>query len=1787
MDRFGLQNINTDNLKTILNQVSQGNGNNQDAGASALMRLRPPPINQSINQAQSYGRGQYPYNEVAAGGQYDDYNTEYGNRPQNFNNRGSSWYPDEDRNRYNQASNLQQGSGSGQRGQTSGSVPLAPVPPPPPLISSKKGDEQRGKNADNFNQGLRSGNFQDDADSYHSDRNQYRDTFSNNPYEDTRQKGRLDERDQFINPYPDHGGYREMDSFNEGFGSPDMTNDLMNLPGRNIERGQQNRNLDLRSRDRDQYRRSPDRDRNLDLKDRDKNLDLRDRDKNLDLRHRDRNLDLGDRDRNLDLKDRGRNRDRDRDQFNRNQDRDQGNRNLDLRDRDRNTDRDRDRSNRSQDRDQAGRNLDLRDRDRNTIKDRDRFNRSQDRDQAGRNLDLRDRDRNTIRDRDRFNRSPDGDQAGKNLDLRDRDRDRNTDRDRDRSNISQDRDQAGRSTIPDLGLKKEVSDQDCILEVFDTRLKSGILSFYSNQKKQFAYFHESVFVSTKVEAVGLQIKKGDKLKFHGTAEKAGHKISYCASIVWPLTSPVRIKFMKPQEDDLLNYESKVDEMLVHISNLSQDEYGEQQIREKSSSRHSEHGSEHQSGRGMESARNIDLRNRSPRDTEKCDERRSRHDRRDVEKKDDDLRSALTTLLSKLDDNSDQHKDVKQALAKALLADQERSSCEVEEERRITYKHSRSRSSSRDRTRNEDEDYRASRRSPKRSRRSPSRDENLKKSRRFSGKDEDPKRSQRSPEDSRRSKRSPEDSRRSKRSPEDSGRSGKSKRSLERDVDSSATPSKSSRKKSRSKSRSRNEERTSPSGEKSAAQLRKEKLEREQLKEIEETERRIKEKIEHLQEMKRLSEESRPSSSRRKFTDSNPTKNASEAQSGGDDIILVEDETPMFGRKLEDPTTSKIPTSAANNSEYGGEIGGAKSSSGAKSGGGNFLAPADDEYVGDTPMFGRSIPSIGQGQSGQNSGVTFGREPPKSFDTASNTNVSKDANKTKDKDTVQKDMDLEEEPEEDGGSWRPKKHRLSLDNEKSKSKDKIQINLSFNEKFGHIGKMPGLDRSKKIQRHPPKPPKSGPDIEVIGDSNSENMVKNSAAKPATSAKSNYQDKVSKWKDKLDEDDDIIPMPPPPPANLFIPDAPPAPTISQDRSTKQDKMKNIRQKQFEKLNEPDKKQDDRNKKQDNDRNKKQNTSTASTITTMSSFSTTKTITTTVQQQSSSFNYGGGKTDSALHPLLNFANAGLTPNQVSNPPPSTPFPTSLPPPAVTNIQPPMYPPQAFTPFPTASAPMLPPLLGAPMMPPGGGNMPPGVGNMLPGVGNMPLGGVGNMPPGVGNLPPFGMPPTNISPLEMMGNLPPQAESWNPGPVNNMPLPAFNPSVAVMGSVPPYISSPAQQNHPAVPLGQQHNPAQSQLPTPSGPSSSFAPGVGPSNSFVTGGVSKGVVSTTTPSRVIVSDQQKPAEREVDYIAILNKGRNIDEEHTVIAPIFSQRCSYNGTEYVIDAQFDPNQKEIESIIIGEANVGRMADIMPRSAQDKNLWRQKPLMFVHGNKTYLKNVEDILFDVMCRLKNDFRCDSTHIFLIVGYTEAPFLKAENIYSQYLDLVEMAILYNLENETNFSLSFGELHYPKNVRVFDKTICTINQVIRVINHYFLFSQSMGMWEVMLSSVKNKDDLELNVKGSEYYVQSDKYANGDPNILNDEVLFKFSKRLRMHLLKRSQTIDRISSGNTSPPPGIDFQGKRIDLPSPRLPPELSGRGLSDILVQRMMSRMRCGEPNIPRPFFNIENATVSSKKV
>ena len=49
----------------------------------------------------------------------------------------------------------------------------------------------------------------------------------------------------------------------------------------------------------------------------------------------------------------------------------------------------------------------------------------------------------------------------------------------------------------------------------------------------------------------------------------------------------------------------------------------------------------------------------------------------------------------------------------------------------------------------------------------------------------------------------------------------------------------------------------------------------------------------------------------------------------------------------------------------------------------------------------------------------------------------------------------------------------------------------------------------------------------------------------------------------------------------------------------------------------------------------------------------------------------------------------------------------------------------------------------------------------------------------------------------------------------------------------------------------------------------------------------------------------------------------------------------------------------------------------------------------------------------------------------------MYHWYLDLVEKAILFNLEHSTNYSLSFGEIQYHKNARVFDKNIFTMNQV------------------------------------------------------------------------------------------------------------------------------------------------------
>lgn len=350
---------------------------------------------------------------------------------------------------------------------------------------------------------------------------------------------------------------------------------------------------------------------------------------------------------------------------------------------------------------------------------------------------------------------------------------------------------------------------------------------------------------------------------------------------------------------------------------------------------------------------------------------------------------------------------------------------------------------------------------------------------------------------------------------------------------------------------------------------------------------------------------------------------------------------------------------------------------------------------------------------------------------------------------------------------------------------------------------------------------------------------------------------------------------------------------------------------------------------------------------------------------------------------------------------------------------------------------------------------------------------------------------------------------------------------------------------------------------------------------------------------QVSAAASSVDYIKLLDKKVGVKEafdtfkhKYQVIEkPKFFENCIYNQTSYSLSAEFDPREVPVENIVFGDKNVEFMSTLAPVLETEKNLWSANPVLYAYTSQMMARNVQDILFDLLCKLKNEFRFGSTHIYMIVGYAEAPLVKSnDELYHMYLDLVEKAIQFNLEHDTNYSLSFGFLQFHKKVRVFDKTIFTMNQVIQSINHYFLFSKTIGLTSVTLQEKKEeKNSVEINVKGSNLYLRTDKYGE-DVNILNSSALMEFSVLLRNYFQERPSMIELISEGKSKAPKGLNRLGSKITLPAPMVPPALAknGAGLSDVLVRRMMDRLKDGPdvtPAIPRPTLNIMMMSVQSK--
>ena len=162
------------------------------------------------------------------------------------------------------------------------------------------------------------------------------------------------------------------------------------------------------------------------------------------------------------------------------------------------------------------------------------------------------------------------------------------------------------------------------------------------------------------------------------------------------------------------------------------------------------------------------------------------------------------------------------------------------------------------------------------------------------------------------------------------------------------------------------------------------------------------------------------------------------------------------------------------------------------------------------------------------------------------------------------------------------------------------------------------------------------------------------------------------------------------------------------------------------------------------------------------------------------------------------------------------------------------------------------------------------------------------------------------------------------------------------------------------------------------------------------------------------------------------------------------GITYSEMSSFSPDDEgvEVTNVVIGDQNVMNMAALCPLKQSDLDIWSAAPVLWI-SMKANLADYKNLLMFVMQRLHTVYKSDSAHIIIFAGYMDAPILNVDEIFDLFINIVEEAIFYNLKHSTNFSVSFGEIHYPAIGRRFDRVIFILNEVVRIINHFILQEQ------------------------------------------------------------------------------------------------------------------------------------------
>lgn len=176
-----------------------------------------------------------------------------------------------------------------------------------------------------------------------------------------------------------------------------------------------------------------------------------------------------------------------------------------------------------------------------------------------------------------------------------------------------------------------------------------------------------------------------------------------------------------------------------------------------------------------------------------------------------------------------------------------------------------------------------------------------------------------------------------------------------------------------------------------------------------------------------------------------------------------------------------------------------------------------------------------------------------------------------------------------------------------------------------------------------------------------------------------------------------------------------------------------------------------------------------------------------------------------------------------------------------------------------------------------------------------------------------------------------------------------------------------------------------------------------------------------------------------------------------------------------------------------------------------------------------------------------------------------FKDLLSFLEVVMLYNLKEETKFTIIFVESPFLLDHRTYrDRSHFVYNQIVSIVNYHFCESMSPKLWRF----TTRYDDQTPNIKMSRVNLNVIEGLNREQAYIN------FLNFLR----------DRIDNGlldrEEQPPLGINAQGQIFELP---LPVKETSGSFKSVLLQRVNFNTQMGQEVVSLPTLDVKKMTMS----